>query len=832
MFLRSYPNGRSQRRTTRDNAGCKDNARPPMNSLARCLRNAWLALWRRPTHAIAGIALLAASSSSLLAMLVVLDAMVVRPPTARAPEELLFVARTQEGGRYSRPDYLDLRDRNRSFSALFAYDSAERVQLGSATLDSSALCQAISPNFFTGLGVDLAQGRDFSEADERDGAEPVALLTEELSRRLRLDVGASLKINAQRFRIIGIVPPGYRGLARTSQPELFIPLFQAPIYREEWAPWNRDWTWLRLGGRLLPGVSPALAHADLERISRALALEHPDINLDARFELLSLLPLRVVTDARARTLLLLGFAVALLFVLAFTNFLTLSLLRLFSQRREIALRMALGATDGNITRSLLLELISLLVLGLGFGRALTAVVLALLRSDPATARLFEASGVHVDARSLWIVLGCSSFAALLVWLFVARQARVQELLSAIKDASSAPGRRRGFVPLLAAQLAIALCLVTLSVAFIDTSRDIVGRPLPFRTDHVFALRADVRKLGAFADRARSNSIYSAALASLRRLPGVLEAGASGELPVQPNNSTGAVLVAGLDPKRDAPQLRAWYTFIDGGFFATFGIELLAGRGFSEAEVGRADPGVVVVNGSMARRFWHNEEAAIGQIFRPWDGGPEVRVIGVVADVPSAWDDDVPLHYYLPFTTTSNPTLMLSVHVESETPEQLAALEGALAPLWPSPADRRWLPLQTYIGSSRHDLVSAARIASWLALLGVLVVASGLYFSSAFAAAQTLRESALRMALGASPSQIVREHFFRYRWGLLGGLLAGIALALSSQRILSWLQVPLLSPAPGYVALATLILALTAVAGLCAPLWRLRRLDVVRTLQPD
>lgn len=803
-----------------------------MNSLASGLRNAWLALRRRPSHAIVAIALLAASSSSLLAMLVVLDAMVVRPPTARAPEELVFVARTQEGGRYSRPEYLDLRDRNRSFSALFAYDSAERVQLSSATLDSSALCQAISPNFLEGLGVELARGRDFSEADERDGAAPVALLTEELSRRLNLDVGASLEINAQRFRIIGIVPAGYRGLVRTSQPELFIPLFQATVYREEWAPWNRDWSWLRLGGRLLPGVSPALAHADLERISRALSLEHPDIHLDARFDLLSLLPLRVATDARARTLLLLGFAVALLFVLAFTNFLTSSLLRLFSQRREIALRMALGATEGNIARSLLLELFALLVLGLGFGRALTAGLLALLQKDPTTAGLFEASGVHVDARSLCTVLGCSSFAGALVWLFVARQARVQELLSAIKDASSAAGRRRGFVPLLAAQLAIALCLVTLSVAFIDTLRDVVRRPLPFRTERVFALRSDVRKLGAFADRERSNSLYRTALTSLRHVPGVLEAGASGALPLQPDHYTGAVWVTGFEPRRDAAALSAWYSFIDGGFFAALGIETLAGRGFTAAEVERADPAVAVVNRSMARRFWHSEGAALGQIFRPWDGGPEVRVIGVVADVPSGWDDDVPLHYYLPFTTTTNPTLMLSVHVESETPEQLAALEGALAQLWPSPADRRWLPLETYIGSSRHDLVSAAQIASWLALLGILVVASGLYFSSAFVAAQTLHESALRMALGASPFQIVREHFSRYRWGVFGGLLAGVALALSSQRILSWLRVPLLSPAAGYVALATLILALTAVAGLCAPLWRLRRLDVVRTLQPD
>jgi len=783
--------------------------------------------WRRPAYAIVSTLLIGASTAALFVVVAVLDALILRPPTARAPEELVFARRASKNV-VSRPLYLDLQAKNATFAALFAFDDASQVELRRGPLSLESACQAVSSNFFSTLGVTALEGHTFSDADELPGAEPAVVISRAVQARLSLRVGEQLELNSRSFRVIGVLPASYQSVERRFNPDVWIPLSQVTAYRPDWVPDNRGYNWLNLGGRLKPQVTPALAVADLETLEHEIRLRLDPSDVDQpEYSVSAFSPARLALDSRARLTLLLGGAVAALFALTFSNFFALSSLRLLARRREIALRMALGGTRGDIASWLSGELALVLLLGVSLGRLASAALFSALKSVPPVAQFVDAARVALDGRSLGVGVVCVLLAGVWVWLTLVRQLEERELLVVIKETAAAPRRQRRFVALLAVQTALALCLVALSLGFLKTLGNVATRPLAFRTEHVLYADADARKFGWFNDRARSNTFYRTLIERLRRVPGVLDAAAASDLPLGPQHWAMGI-AADAATGSPAGKWQGSFSHVSTGYWNTFGLQLRSGRAISDRE-SEGSSNVAVINHTMALLFWSGDAQAIGRTFQPWGGSPLRPVIGVVDDVPLGADERAQPHFYIPYETNTNPTMILALHVQPNFDMQ--RLNEAWHEVWPDPNPPAWHPIREHISASLGNLTAAALLASWVALFGIAVIGCGLYFFSAFSAVQTLRESALRMALGARPLDLVRRQVRRYGRGILAGMLLGGVIAVGARPVLQAFQVDLQPPDLASVIVAAALLGGIALTGICVPLLRLRQIDIIRTLDP-
>jgi putative ABC transport system permease protein len=786
-------------------------------------------LRQKPAYYVVSVALLAFTAAALTVMAALIEALVLRPPTAHAPEELVFVNSTGPRGLVSRPAYLAFRERNRGFAELIAYNENSRVRLRVGERDTNRFVQAVSGNYFSGLGVPMLRGRGFVDGDDRQAAPNVAVITEELSRDLGVDVGGTLELNTRHVTVIGVLAAGYEPIDRVARPDLFIPTGRVALYREEWLPWSPDVVWLRLVGRLRPNVSPSDALADLQVVSHQVDREASE-PVETHFVFQSLLPSRIDNDARARTALLLGGAVMFLFVLACANQYGLTRVRWLGRRREVALRLALGATPAHIAAWRLGELCGVLVLGGVIGIALGKDILARLSNTTDLGNLFTSHGVHLSPGAVLGVAATCAVAVGVVWLLGIDRLEEHDLQTAIKETTSAPRQRRGLVALLAVELGIALGLVALSFAFLGTLSSAFVRRPPIQLDGVYFASAEVRELPWFNDRERANAFYQSVLDQLEALDGVKAAGLSAYLPLNGSNYTTITLDGNAFGPDGRPNFSNW-VFVSPGFFEAYGIRFQSGRNMSADEVAR-HAYVAVVNRAFVRRYFPGEGDAIGKLFEPFDVAGPTPIVGVVDDIRTRIEDEVQPQFFLSYTTTTLSWAYFHVQLEHDTPEEWQAASNLLAQVWPNDTPPRLSPASGLVMRSVQDLMTALQVAGWVALLALLVVACGVYFLSAFLTAQSLRDSAVRIALGASFWQLAREHVKSYRSGLLGGLGLGTLLVLGLEPMLEALQLTLRPPGVVSVLGSSIVLGAIALFGLCAPLWRLRRLDVVSTLSAD
>jgi hypothetical protein len=369
----------------------------------------------------------------------------------------------------------------------------------------------------------------------------------------------------------------------------------------------------------------------------------------------------------------------------------------------------------------------------------------------------------------------------------------------------------------------------LCFAFASTLVTVLARHLQFQTEGVYYATADVRAIGWFNDRPRANAFYQSVLDRLLAVPGVKGAGLANYRPLGGSNAT-TIEINGQSFSAQGRQNLVNWGFVSPGYFDALGIRFRSGRNMTREETdGKAY--VAVVNRAFEERFF--PDGAVGKAFEPFTVAGETPIVGVVDNVPTGLESDVEAQFYLLYTTTTLSWAYFFVQLEPNTPEPLWAVTHALEDSWPNDAPPRLYPASQLIDSSTADLVTALEVATWVAMLAGLVVACGVYFVSAFVTAQTLRESAVRIALGATLWQLMREHVRRYRRGVYGGLGLGTLLVLFVfVPILESLQVALTPPGVLVVLAGAVVLGCVALVGLCAPLWRLRRLDVVSTLNTE
>ena len=787
------------------------------------LRPTLRALVSKPSYFVVSVVVLGVSIAAQLALFAVVDGMLLRPPSAQRPGELAFVRSSLPSGRVSYPDFRDLQERSTSFAATFSYFVSNRTALEHEDQLRTTRIALVSGSYFPALGVGGASGRLLGPDDDRDNAAPVAVITADLSRQQRIGVGAIVRVNTHPFTVVGILPDGFRGIERNAHVEVYVPWSQLAVVQPKWVLTNRGYQSTTVAARLKPDVSLEQANAELGAIGAQLQQENPKHNYGMTLRAVSFVGFRYALDSGARAMVLVAGLVWLLFALAATNFFALTLLRLLERRRELAVRVALGATTGDLGRELLAELLCVSAAAVAWGVGLGWALLAWLKRDPNVAALVEASGIALDARALAAAGAALSVAVLGVWLLAWRRAARVDLAAVIKEGGSAPRRKAAFAGLFAVQFAIALFLVAVALGFGDALRALASRTHPFRTENLLLFDANFRHLGVAGER--RVAFIDSTFARLRDVPGVTHVGASSSAPLGGAGWTN-IIVDERDPALAPDKCFVHRSVVTPDFFGAAGIRLLHGRQFEEAET-RAGVNVALVNAAAARRHW--PDGALGKTFRPWVNGPVHTVVGVVDDVPVDASGKVLPQIFTPWVQAVEWSLVVHVAVRQDNAATRAALTGALRDVWPRPAPPALRPVQAQIGTAAADFVTAVRVVLGIAGFATLVTSCGLYFFSAYTAAQTLRDSAIRRALGAQTRDMVWSHLARYRLGLAGGAALGLGL-------LAWLAPRLETVGPiavpmryGYVVAALAVLLAIALAGLCLPLRRVVRADLARTL---
>ncbi|HEX3532064.1 MAG TPA: ADOP family duplicated permease [Thermoanaerobaculia bacterium] len=729
------------------------------------------------------------------------EAVLLRPLPYPQPERLVMLwSRAVDGSNerivVSQPDFLDWRQRSTSFSQLASFS----VWFPSLTLgdrSDKVLGSLVSADFFAALGARPVLGRTFLPEEEQPGRDAVVVLGHGLWRsRFGGDpgvLGRRIVLDGVPHTVIGVLPADFRHpepLYLQETTELWKPLALAPAGAAAPIKTPRGMRFLRALGRLAPGVTPERARADLDAIAHRLESEHPgdDEGLGIR-----LVPLHEQLSGDLRPALRLALAAAAMVLLvACCNVSGLLLAGSARRAHEMAVRAALGAGRGRLARQALADSLLLALAGgvLGAGAALPATR-ALLALSP---RMIPGgSAVTLDARVLAVALGACLVTAILAGLApAARAARRSPALVLRESAPSVgDGAGRALALLLLLQIAIALPLLAATGLLAKTLTRLAAVPLGFTTGGVLTLRLELPS-ARYPKPADQRAFHDRLLALLAATPGVRTAGLTSSLPLTGlYDITREVDVDQADRPvargESAAAIAAGYRAVSPGYFPALRVPLLQGRPFDPHDAEGAPP-VVLVNETFARTAWPHE-SALGKtlVLRGAPVAVRREVVGVVRNVRHTGPATEPrAEIYLPLAQAPArfTTLVLL------TPGDPAAL---------APAVRQLLRgIDPDLGAASvqpMDRLKDAALAGprfWLALALVLgaaaalLVGLGVYALAADAVGRRTREIGVRMALGATRSEILRLVLRRSLLLALLGVALGLAAALALTRLLTGL----------------------------------------------
>ncbi|MGC9946980.1 MAG: ADOP family duplicated permease [Bryobacteraceae bacterium] len=675
-----------------------------MNAFFQDVRFAVRMLRRSPFFTVAAALALGVGIAANTAVFSLIDAVLLRPmPGVKDPSALAVFERWQAGqflGNMGYPDYRDYRDRLRSFSGVAA-EAGARVSLAKGVASERVAVALVSGNYFAVLGAIPAAGRLLTDADESEAGPAIAVIGHAFWERAfggdpRV-VGSAIHLNGHAITVVGVAPRELRGTSMQFQPDVWAPVTLQPILMPRMTPGtlrNRASGWLRIFGRLRPGVTLAAAQAETTTVAARLAEAYPATNHRRTVALVSGLGLDSDDRAELRRLLgLLLACVALLQLIACANVANLTLARSAARRREVAVRVALGAGRARLMRLFLTEGALLAACAGLLGILMAPVVAQLAVSVNQNAYTMRGVDVQLDVRVLGFGLLLTLISGLLFALAPARRAAQVDLTASLKDGSPGAGRAGSRVRggLIAVQTALSLVLLAGAGTGIATMRRALSANPVAQPEDVLLASVDLDVQGYSS--AQGVSFYAALLERARALPGV--AAASLGLTVPPEEFFGrrAIFHAGAEPPLREFQgnefefgLRVDDDAIAPGFFRTLHIPLVAGREFT-AEDRAGAPRVGIVNERLARRLWPGGNAIGQRIAAPDFSGPArppIAIVGVVKDaVVRSLAGEATLQLYLPLAQEYSGRATLIVRCGAGTPGLAGALRAAIARLDPS-----------------------------------------------------------------------------------------------------------------------------------------------------
>jgi predicted permease len=761
------------------------------------LRYALRMLVKSPITTGAALLSLALGLGANSAIFALIKAVFLQPvPVARPAELVALYTRdsilpgTQNT---SYQNYLDYRRDHQVFSGLLAYLPI-KLNLWTAGDPIQVDAALVSGDYFDVLGVRPARGRAFRpDEDATPGSHPVAVLGYGLwQRRFGADpgvVGRTLLCNGRAFTVVGIAPRGFGGSEVLHSIEVFVPMMmydQVLTGPRRAFFLNRGALTLKMIGRLKPGVRFATATAAIETMARRLEREYPDDNQGRGITLLpfaesTISPWERQTYVLAGTVL--GATVGLLLLIAAANVANLLLARALSRRKEISIRLALGAGKGRLTRQLLTESTVLTLLGAGLGLVLAAwgrTFLWSLRPPNIPGSL----DVSLDLRVLLFTFVVALATGLASGLAPVSQIFSPALVRGLKGEGTAQrggGGRRLKNALVVGQVALSVVALVIAGLFLRSLWNAQRIDPGFAADHLLSVSFNVGAQGY--DETRGRALYERVVARARTVPGV-RAAALGEwqvlkgmLPMRPIGMDGIEVASKQQPIYLQSQS------VGPGYFETVGIPILHGRGFDGADRGDSRP-VVVINETMAGHFWPGQDA-LGKRFTFLDDNRTLAVVGIARNSKynSLGEGPVPFAY-LPVGQRYAPGMTLYARTAGSPAALLETVRKEVQAL------DRGLPIAdavTIAGVLRESLWSArlgAILLSIFGLLGLILAGVGIYGVMTHHVEQRRREIGIRMALGARSGDVVRLVLLQ-AMALVGiGIVLGLAGAVATTRLLT------------------------------------------------
>ncbi len=768
-------------------------------------------------------------------------------PVKEAQELVLFSVVRGQGQDY----YLNyllyemIRDRNQSLTGVLTTGNVGRARLmvnepGAGGPVESVQQQEVSGNFFSVLGVGAVVGRTLIEADDNPANTEIAAVISYgfWERRFGLDpgvVGRRVTINDTVLTIVGVTPPGFFGIEVGTRPELWWPI---KALNNPHLSNNRAWT-IQVMGRLRPGVSVAQAQAEMNVFFRqqldevagerganwtpAQRRQHFDnrIGLEAGSAGWTMLRQRF-----RQPLLILMMTVALVLLIACVNVANLLLARAASRRKEIAVRLSLGAGRFRLVRQLLTESVLLAMLGGSLGLLVAQWgVSVLLTYLPRQTQ--AALDVAPDARVLMFTLAVSVLTGLLFGLAPAWQATRLNLTASLKDQTGAsPGRSRMTLNklLVVMQVALSLFLLIGAGLFVRSLRNLRTLDAGINYENIVQFRIDS---GSGYDAAQRVNLHKQMLARLEALPGARSATLGGSL-LSGDLMAFGVTVPGYSPRPDE-DLTCHTLIVGPRFFETMKLPLLAGRDFGpqddqpvpsgiqpaykgmdpRQETASAEPLPAVINQMMARYFF-GQQNPIGKRFNLRRTGQAYEIIGVVKDAKyRTLREPMPRTYY----TYSVRGSMLQLRTDGDPADYATVIQRLVREMDPQLQVVDLRTMKEVVDDSLVQERFIAQIASTFSLFALLLASIGLYGVMSYAVTRRTNEIGIRMALGARGPDVVRLVMHDVLLLVLLGAGIGLTAALMSTRFVSTLLFGLTPTDPLTIALATLLLiGVAALAG--------------------
>lgn len=733
----------------------------------------------------------------------------------------------------SYPDYEYYRDHNRVLSGLMAYGRVPMsVRIGEQAEQISG--ELVTANYFSVLGLRAAVGRTFL-AEDRTAAVLGDRLWRERFGGDRHVVGRTIGIGRHVFTIVGIAPPGFRGVVLDwgDPPELWVPMaafrYAVPILPEDLLQLRGD-DWLLVTGRLKPGVSRAQAQAAIRGLAGQLAQGFPEIHHDWTAELLPLSRARFWPSYRHSIVVfleLLGAVTGVVLLIACFNVANLLLTRGMKRQREIAVRLALGAGRGRLVRQLATESVLLSLLGAVVGVAVASWTSALIRSYPRPFKIPLAVDTHMDMPALSFALLLSLATGVLFGLVPARRASRPDLVLSLKSEAPGPGLR-GLVlrhALVAAQVALSLVLLVGAGLFVRTLRNAQASDPAFQIGNAVLVKLDLAVAG-YADE-RGRQFYTQALERARSLPGVASPALVWMPPLGDMRGGTDVLPPGA-----ARPLQVNWNIVSPGYFRALGLRLERGRDFNDRDAQSAPP-VAIVNEVMARRFWPGGDPLGKLLDRANPKSPPLEVVGVVRDGRmQSFREDMRPCFYRPVAQSYVSEMTLVARAPGGPELALAEIRRELRALDKDlpVADAETMHARLNRALSQERLT--ASLLSGLGLLALALAVIGIYGVMSFSVAQRTHEIGIRMALGAQAPAVLAV-VLRHAAILLGaGLAMGWAAAAMVTRYAASLLYGVSPTDPGtFVAVASLLAAAAMIASYL-PAQRAVRVDPAVALRHE
>ena len=809
-----------------------------MAALRQNLLYSFRRLTRSPGLAFAvilSVGLGIAANSTIFSMV---SRFVLRPAPVGDPGTLMALRTTYEGDRccnsFPWPVYTDVRDQAQSFSGVAAYYELLPASIGGSGEPERVWGQSATANFFDVSQIRMYLGRGFLASEERL---PVIVLSHRLwQRRFASDrdiLGKAITLSGHSFTVVGVAPPGFRGLDLILDPEFWVPLGNV----EQLAPSvptrsARDWNWLAVVGRLKPGVTQSQAGAELATLAQRLAKTYPatDKGRGFRMDQAGSLPPR---DKATVLLFIAALSVVVLLVLgiACANVANLLLAQSSSRQREMAVRIALGATRRQLLEQMLSESLLLALAGGLFGMLLTLWATSALSAFRIPAPVPLDTTLSMDWRVLLYTFVLSVGTGLVFGFGPAWIASRPVLASALKgeDAFVRPGHRLNLRNVLVvAQIVMSLVLLCATGLFLRSLQRAVGIDIGFRSRDVLMLSVDPRVHGYSPER--TTQFLELLRQRVASIPGVLSVAATDSVPLSGGNRSDGFHVE-ADSKPTGPYPIVDLFMATPGYFETMGISRIAGRDFAN-ETANA-PKVAIVNRAFAERFFPGENP-IGQHVN--GGGVSYEIVGVVQNIKSRTlgeDTRYVLFRSLAQSTGSDPSFLgyeLVVHYSGNGTAVASAVRSQIHDLDATMAVYNSESMQEHLRQALFLPRLAGTLFGIFGFIGLVLAAIGLYGVMSYSVSRRTREIGIRIALGAQLGA-VRRLILRQGMVLTGIAVAlGLPAAFAVAGLLSSFLYCIRPHDAMTFTVVPLFLAVVALAACWVPAWRATRIDPQNALR--